>query len=92
MAEIAGGKIIIYTFNIFENGYGIDRNAMNYLPEAIPESEYKWKIGTAKTYKDTALIYDPNDPTSIRKFEKQIPVFLANFFTSIPFSISLGSD
>ncbi len=78
MASIAGGKINIYLFNIFENGYGIDRAAMSYLPAPIPDSEKEWKPPQSTKFKDIAFIYDPNDPISIKNFELSIPIFLAN--------------
>lgn len=78
LAGEAGEKIVIYTFNVYENGYGIDRAAMNYLPNSIPDIELEWKPPGSTKYRDIAFIYDPNDPNSIREFEEQTPIFLAN--------------
>ncbi|MHA1985569.1 MAG: hypothetical protein ACW98D_02920 [Promethearchaeota archaeon] len=78
MGKIAGEKIILYTFNIFENGYGIDRNSMTYLPNSLPITDYEWKPAVTGRFRDIGFVYDPNDPISIKNFEDQIPVYIAN--------------
>lgn len=76
IADTINGKFIIYTFNIYENGLGIDKGSLNYFPDTLSSSELEWKLPTAKTYKDIAYVFDPSNPAA---FESQLATFISNF-------------